>query len=123
MAQLPNINQFLDETDPDGTLDRKKVIADLTTTSLVWAAKDAKNELDSESANTLDALLQTKEDANIEQLFSIFEKAGKKDLYLSHVERNIDKVRVDYMKSHLEDMNKEERNKILTKYPDLKELL
>jgi len=122
MNQIPAINTFLEEIDPNKTIDREKAITDITTVTLLWAIKDARGELSEEEQGKLDKILKNKEKFDFEALYELFDNAGKKEKLLSSINDNVNKVRVDYIKTHLDSMPADKRDQVLSKFPILKEL-
>ena len=121
MNNIPSINQFLEEIDPDKTIDREKAMGEITALTLLWAIKDARGELSKENQENIDKILQDKEKFDFEGIYELFDKAGKKEKLFTSINDNVNKVRVDYIKTHLEAMPQDKRDKVLSKFPALKE--
>ena len=123
MVQIPSINQFLEEVDPEKTIDRQKAMAEISSVVLLWAIRDTKGELNHENQEQLEKFLKDQEKFDFGGIYGLFDKAGKKEKLLQFINDNINKVRIDYIKTHLEAMAPEEREKVFAKFPTLKELL
>ncbi len=122
MNQLPSIDQFLKEVDPSKTIDREQAMGEITAVTLLGAVKDTKGELSDEEQEKLDGILKDKEKFDFEAIYELFDKAGKKEQLLSSVNDNINKVRLDYLKTHLEAMPSDKKEEVFSKFPALKEL-
>ena|SRR3989344_2844780 len=122
MNQIPSINQFLVEIDPDKTIDREKAMAEITAVTLISAIKDSKSKLSEEEQRKLDEILKVKENFNFDGIYELFDGAGKKEVLLASINDNINKVRAEYIKTHLDAMPSDKKGEVLTKFPALKEL-
>ena len=58
-----------------------------------------------------------------EKIYEVLEKAGKKEDFIKAINENINEVRIDYMKTHLTAMPEEKREKVISKFPGLKDLV
>lgn len=122
MNQIPSIDQFLEEIDSDKTIDREKAMAEISAVALKGSIDDAKTNLDSDSQKSLEQILQNKDKFDYEAIIDLFEKGGKKAQFLNSINDNINKVRVDYIKTHLGAMQEDQREKVFSKFPTLREL-
>jgi|SRR3990167_9602442 len=123
MNKNPSINQFLEEVDPEKTIDRDKAMAEITAVTLISAIKDSKSKLSEEEQIRLDQFLEDKEKLNFDGIYELFENAGKKEALLASINDNINKVRTDYIKAHLGAMPSGKKEEVLTKFPALNDLL
>ena len=122
MNKNPSINQFLEEVDPEKTIDRDKAMAEITAVTLISAIKDSKSKLSEEEQRKLDEILKVKENFNFDGIYELFDGAGKKEVLLASINDNINKVRAEYIKTHLDAMPSDKKGEVLTKFPALKEL-
>lgn len=122
MNQIPNINQFLEEIDPNRTIDRKKAMGEISSVVLLWAINDAKSKLKEEEQRRIDEILGNKEELGFETIYELFDKVGKKETFLASINENINKVKVDYIKTHIQAMPQDKRDQVFSKFPTLREL-
>jgi uncharacterized tellurite resistance protein B-like protein len=122
MNQIPNLHQFLEEIDPNKSINREKAIVEITTVAFLWTIKEVKSQLSAAEQEKIDEIIKTKEKFNVGVIYDLFDKAGKKEPFLSSINENVNKVRTDYIKTHLEAMPDDQREKVFSKFPALKEL-
>jgi hypothetical protein len=120
MNKVPSIYQFLEEIDPKKTIDRKKAATDISMIIFLEAVNGTKSQLSKASQEKLVKGLQGNVD--FEEVFSIFKEEGKLDDLFREADRKVDKVREDYLKTHLKTMTSAKREKVLAKFPSLKEI-
>lgn len=120
MTKFPSLNKFLDEIDPKKTLDRKKAAAEISAIILLQAIQEAMGELEAEKQDKITKILGDKERVDFDKVYDLFEKAGKQKNLIDAINSNAEKVRRDYIKAHLETLPPEEKEKVLSKYPDLR---
>lgn len=122
MNSIPNIKQFLELIDPDVTINREEAMGEITAVVLLRAVNNLRGELSEDGQKKLDEILKDKEKFDFEGIYEVFDKAGKKEKILTSINDNVNKVRAEYIKTHLEAMPQEKKEQVLTKYPALKEL-
>ncbi len=121
MGYIPSIKDFLEEVDPNRTIHRDKAMAEITTVVLVSAVRDTRTLLNSECQEKLEKALNI-EKFSFERIYKVFNQAGKKEELFKSIEECLDKVKADYIKTHLEAMPMQKREEVLAKYPALKDL-
>ena len=122
MTQIPSISNFLDEIDPDKTIIRDKAMAEITTVVLLSAVKDSRDCLNEDCREKLEKALNI-EKFNFERVYDVYIEAGKKEELFKSLDECLQKVRINYIKTHLEAMPMQKRDEIFTKFPALKEIL
>ncbi len=121
MNQVPSISNFLDEIDPDNLIIREQAMAEITTVVLLSAVKDSRDCLNEDCREKLEKALNI-EKFNFERVYNVYIEAGKKEELFKSLDECLQKVRINYIKTHLEAMPMQKREEILAKYPALKDL-
>jgi len=121
MNQVPSINQFLDEIDPDKTIDRKQASVDMGKVALLSIISKANDQLSKEGQEKFSTILQDK-DVNLNKIQSFFQKLGKAKDFSMSLEKGMEEVKNDYIKTHLKALPSETKEKVLSKFPGLKSL-
>jgi len=122
MNPIPSINTFLDEIDTDKTIDREEAAKQIGFVVLLQSVDNIKSELPAEDQKSLQVLLENKEKFDVEAIYKLIEQAGKMERFLELTNQNIEVVRIDYIKTHLEALTSEKREQVLVKFPSLKDL-
>ena len=122
MNNIPSIDQFLQDVDTEKTIDREKAMSEITAVTLLESVTDAKSGLSDESQKSLDKLLQNSEKFEFEAIYELFDKAGKKEQLLTSINENVNKVRIDYIKTHIQAMPVDKKEIVLSNFPALKEI-
>ena len=97
-------------------------MGEITAVVLLRAVNNLRGDLSEDSQKKLDEILKDKEKFDFEAIYELFEKEGKKDMFLTSINENINKVRTDYIKTHLDAMSEDQREKVFSKFPTLREL-
>ncbi len=121
MGYIPSIKDFLEEVDPNRTISRDKAMAEITTVVLVSAVRDTRGHLDQQCQEKLEKALNI-EKFSFERIYKVFNQAGKKEELFRSIEECLDKVKANYIKTHLDAMSMQKRDELLTKFPALKDL-
>lgn len=122
MTKLPSLNKFLEEIDFKKTLDRKKAAAEISVIILLQAIKEAMGELKSEEQDKIKKILGEEEKIDFDKVYDLFEKSGKQKNLIDAINSNSKKVRKEYIKTHLETLAPEEKEKLLSKFPELRKV-
>jgi len=80
----------------------------------------AKEELSEKQQKELAEILQKSKKLELEKIYKLFEKTGKKKKLIEILDEQISKVRADYIMKHLKSMPSGKREKVLAKFPSLK---
>lgn len=123
MKPLPSISQFLDEIDPEKTIDRKQAPIDIGSIVLLKAVDESGRRLSQEEKDKLSAMAKSKANLSFQKAYDLFKQINKEEDLLKAIDNNLNEVRIDYLKTHLEALSLDKREKVLAKFPGLKGIL
>lgn len=119
---IPSISQFLQEIDPNKNIDRKQIITDVTMVVLLEALAATQQKLTPDNQDKIKRIAESRNSDSLEKILKVLEDTGKKDDFILAINEKVNEVRVDYMRTHLEAMSEEKRNKIIDKFPALQRI-
>lgn len=123
MNNIPSVNQFLDEIDPEKTIDRARAAVDVGSIVLLKAIEEVNQKLSQGDKDKLSAIGQNKKALDFEKIYDFLKQINKLEDFLKAIDNNLNEVRVDYLKTHLEALAPEKREEVLAKFPGLKGIL
>lgn len=118
-----SIKQFLDEIDPQKTIDRKQAQMDITLVVLLKAIAKAKDKVAQETKDKLDQEFKDTGEFDFDKIYNIFTKNNEQFTLLQGIADSVPEVQADYMKTHLEALPANKRIELLQKYPYFSVLL
>ncbi len=121
MNQPQSLLQFLDEIDPEQTMDRKKVVSDITSVALLKAILQSKELLTAEQSDKLDLLISDKNNFDMDKVYEVFRFAGKSDEFIQNIDRISRETTNDYIDAQIKALSPEKRGQIINKFPLLRE--
>ena len=119
---LPNLEEFLDVIDPKKTLDRKKVLGKVTAVSLMRAVIISKEHISEKGREEIKKIYD-EEGLNFEKMHSVFKRENKLVELNVAVLIEADNTRNDYMKTHIEELTQDKKEKLFELYPDLQSII
>lgn len=120
--QIPSISQFLDDIDPNKTIDREKAVADITSINFLKSLDDFLEQAPVKLKTEIQSNLESSSSPDFNKILELIQNSGNMETFLSIVNKNIDLIRVDYIKTHLENLPKNNLEPLYSKYPSLKNL-
>ena len=122
MKKLPSIYEILEVIDPDQTINRQEAMGEITSIAVAQSVGEFKELTDEPLKGEIESYLSKTEQPSYEELYKKIEEAGKADEYFEVLNRNIESIRIDYIKTHLAALTPEKKEEILTKFPTLREI-
>ncbi|HUW21458.1 MAG TPA: hypothetical protein VMW41_02195 [Candidatus Bathyarchaeia archaeon] len=116
---LPNLNQFFDEVDPEKTIDRAKALTDISLVVILQALVEVRGKLSENRKAELDQILQNDKGLDMDKIYTWFKRIRKRKDLFTAINNQIEKVRIDYMQTHLKAMPAEKRKKVIDRFPAL----
>lgn len=118
MNKIPNILSFLNVFDPKKSIDREKLMADVTNIAILQSIAKTKEKVKQETRKRLDEVLNAR-GFTLDDVLKVLSNPDDKNTFYSCLNESIEEVKKDYIKTHLEALSEEKRNQVLEKLPSL----